>query len=194
MIKKVIIELEKEVISITYNDILKNHRVQCIFSSLNIYQIALEKLIITDRKGGFVDLTSTELRKINIHTLTKRSINLINSYINLDKQTATKKLNFLYKTDVVLKSLLKDLHKTKKIENRNIFLAKFSYAYIQTCLTYERNITKVLSKNTEYSQGYIKNIIKECFQKGYLKKSSKGVSGGVLSPKSISYLKQLSPK
>ena len=194
MIKKVIIKLEKEVISITYNDILKNHRVQCIFSSLNIYQIALEKLIITDRKGGFVDLTSTEWRKINIHTLTKRSINLINSYINLDKQTAIKKLNFLYKTDVVLKSLLKDLHKTKKIENRSIFLAKFSYAYIQTCLTYERNITKVLSKNTEYSQGYIKNIIKECFQKSYLKKSSQGVSGGVLSPKSISYLKQLSPK
>ena len=37
---------------------------------------------------------------------------------------------------------------------------------------------------------YIKNIIKEAFQKGYLKSSSKGISGGHLSDKTINCLKQ----
>ncbi|MGI9571887.1 MAG: hypothetical protein ACR2L5_01040, partial [Candidatus Actinomarinaceae bacterium] len=111
-----------------------------------------------------------------------------------DKQSADKQMAFIYKTDVNFKKLIKEIHKTNKIVNRNKFLAYFSYAYIQTCLTYETNISKVLSEKTSYSQGYVKNIIKECFTKGYLKKSSRGISGGVLTPKTINYLKQLSLK
>ena len=190
MKKKVNIKLNKHLIEISFNDVLQKHTIICEFVSLNIYQIVLNKLTISNSRKKHVNVTSTELRKINIHTLTKRSIKLINAFIDLDTQSATKVLNFLYLTNINYEKLLKEINKKSNNRNRNIFLAKFSYVYIHTCLSYESNISYMLSKQTGYSINYIKNIVKECFQKGYLKQSSKGISGGVLSTKTINYLKQ----
>ena len=59
----------------------------------------MKKFTIENIKNKPISLTSTELRNLNMHTLNKRSINLINSFINLDKTSATKKLGFVYSTD-----------------------------------------------------------------------------------------------
>ena len=190
MKKKVEISLHSDFISVSLNDVFKNHRIVCEFISINIFQIALNKLLIENKSKKYNNITSTELRKINIHTLTKRCINLINSYINLDKETALKSMDFVYSTDIEYQEILKDVHKTALNSNRNIFLAKFSYVYIKTCLSYETNVSNILSNDTSYSKSYIKNLVKECFKKGFIKQSERGISGGVLTNKTISHLRQ----
>ena len=37
---------------------------------------------------------------------------------------------------------------------------------------------------------YIKNLVKECFKKGFIKHSERGISGGVLTNKTIRHLRQ----
>ena len=190
MQKKVKIELHSDFISVSLNDVFLNHRIVCEFVSINVYQIGLNKLLIENKSKKYKNITSTELRKINIHTLTKRCINLINSFIDLDKETAFKSMDFIYSTDIKYQEILQEVHKTTLNPNRNIFLAKFSYVYIKTCLSYETNVSDILSKDTSYSKSYIKNLVKECFKKGYIKHSERGISGGVLTNKSIRHLRQ----
>ena len=190
MVKKVNILLNKESIDVFFSDILKGQLVHCEYIQLNQYQLIMKKFTIENKKNKQISLTSTELRNLNMHTLNKRSINLINSFINLDKTSATKKLGFVYSTDENVKKIIRKLHKTNKTLPRSIFLSYFSYLYVSICLSYETNITAVLSDLTGYKQSYIKNLIKECFSNKYLKSSSKGVHGGTLSVKTINYLKQ----
>lgn len=190
MVKKVNILLNKKSIDVFFSDILKGHLVHCEYIQLNQYQLIMKKFTIENIKNKPISLTSTELRNLNMHTLNKRSINLINSFINLDKTSATKKLGFVYSTDENVKKIIRQLHKTNKTLPRGKFLSYFSYLYVSICLSYETNITAMLSDLTGYKQSYIKNLIKECFSNKYLKSSTKGVPGGTLSVKTINYLKQ----
>ena len=191
MKKKVSITLDAELISIKYSDVLKKHIILCEFISINPYQLAMKSISIQNNKTQSINLTSVEIRNINLHTLNKRSIKLINSYLDLDQQDASSKLTFLYFTNKNLNKLYKILHKSNKTLKKQQFLSLFSYVYVQTCLSYETNISKILSKKLGYSQSYIKNLIKESFNSGFLKNSSKGLAGGILTSKSINSLKQL---
>ncbi|OUW43604.1 MAG: hypothetical protein CBD49_02580, partial [Acidimicrobiaceae bacterium TMED189] len=110
MKKKVEIELHSDFISVSLNDVFLNHRIVCEFISINVFQIGLNKLLIENKSKKYKNITSTELRKINIHTLTKRCINLINSYIDLDKETAFKSMDFIYSTDIKYQEILKEVH------------------------------------------------------------------------------------
>ena len=42
-----------------------------------------------------------------------------------------------------------------------------------------------------YKESYLKNLTKECFTKGYLTNSVKGVAGGNLTTKSLKFLNSL---
>ena len=50
---------------------------------------------------------------------------------------------------------------------------------------------KRLSELLNYSEAYIKNLTKEIFNKNFIKNSSKGGSGGILTSKSLKYLNSL---
>jgi len=184
------ISLNNKSIEISFNDVLKNHTVICEYVGLNIYQLSMSKISVQNTKNKPVSLTSTELRNINMHSLNKRSIRLINSFINLDKSNAYEKLEFIYIADYDLKNVLRLIHKTNKELTKKNFLAQFSLYYVNACLSYDKNITKILEQKTGYKQTYIKNLVKECFQNGYLKNSSQGLPGGILTTKTINYLKQ----
>ena len=190
MVKKVNISLNKKSIDVVFSDVLSGHLVKCEYIQMNQYQLMMNKLSIKNVKNKPITITSTELRNLNMHSLNKRSIKLINSFINLDKSSAIKKLGFIYRTDENLKKIIKILHKSNKQISRKEFLPLFSYLYVSMCLSYETNITQVISVNTGYKQSYVKNLIKECFKHKYLKSSSQGLPGGVLSSKTINYLKQ----
>lgn len=190
MSKKVNISLNNKSIEISFNDVLKNHTVICEYVGLNIYQLSMSKISVQNTKNKPVSLTSTELRNINMHSLNKRSIRLINSFINLDKTNAYEKLEFIYIADYELKNVLRLIHITNKELTKKNFLAQFSLYYVNACLSYDKNITKILEQKTGYKQTYIKNLVKECFQNGYLKNSSQGLPGGILTTKTINYLKQ----
>ena len=53
------------------------------------------------------------------------------------------------------------------------------------------NISKKISEKIKYKDSYIKNLTKECFTKGYLKSSKKGLAGGTLTKKSLKILTSL---
>ena len=52
--------------------------------------------------------------------------------------------------------------------------------HFEVCSFYER-----------YKESYLKNLTKECFKKGYLKNSIKGLPGGFLTSKSLKILNSL---
>ena len=130
MKKKVKIEIHSDFIQISFNDVLKKHTVICEFVSLNVYQIVLNKITVINTKNTHANISSTELRKINIHTLIKRSIKLINAYIGLDKKSVQNKINFTYQPDLNYRKLLTEVHKTLIRQIETLFSLSFlTYIY-----------------------------------------------------------------
>jgi len=52
-------------------------------------------------------------------------------------------------------------------------------------------VSNRLSSLLDYSEGYVKNITKEAFNKNYIIKNNKGVAGGLLSTKTLKILNSL---
>ena len=75
--------------------------------------------------------------------------------------------------------------------NRSDFLAIYSLLYINTEREYGENISLKISEKIKYKESYVKNLTKECFTKGYLKSSKKGLACGILTNKSLKILNSL---
>ena len=70
-------------------------------------------------------------------------------------------------------------------------MAIYSLLYINTEREYGENISRKISEKIQYKESYVKNLTKECFTKGYLKSSKKGLAGGILTKKSLKFLNSL---
>ena len=70
-------------------------------------------------------------------------------------------------------------------------LAIYSLLYLNTEREYGENISRKISEKIIYKESYVKNLTKECFTKGYLKSSKKGLAGGILTNKSLKILNSL---
>ena len=182
----VIFELNK--IVVTFKKLIKNQNVRLEFIPINQYQLTCNKIVI-ENKEKTTNVNSTDLRKINIHNLVKTSIKLIDKNIDLDKKTY-KKNSPIYDPILTSNDLIKKINK-KQYNNRSDLLAIYSLLYINTEREYGVNISKKISEKIKYKDSYIKNLTKECFTKGYLKSSKKGLAGGTLTKKSLKILTSL---
>ena len=182
----VIFELNK--IVVTFKKLIKNQNVRLEFIPINQYQLTCNKIVI-ENKEKTTNINSTDLRKINIHNLVKTSIKLIDKNIDLDKKTY-KKNSPIYDPILTSNDLIKKINK-KQYNNRSDLLAIYSLLYINTEKEYGVNISKKISEKIKYKDSYIKNLTKECFTKGYLKSSKKGLAGGTLTKKSLRILTSL---
>ena len=182
----VIFELNK--IVVTFKKLIKNQNVRLEFIPINQYQLTCNKIVI-ENKEKTTNINSTDLRKINIHNLVKTSIKLIDKNIDLDKKTY-KKNSPIYDPILTSNDLIKKINK-KQYNNRSDLLAIYSLLYINTEREYGVNISKKISEKIKYKDSYIKNLTKECFTKGYLKSSKKGLAGGTLTKKSLKILTSL---
>ena len=182
----VIFELNKIVVS--FKKLIKNQNVHLEFIPINQYQLTCNKIVI-ENKEKTTNINSTDLRKINIHNLVKTSIKLIDKNIDLDKKTY-KKNSPIYDPILTSNDLIKKINK-KQYNNRSDLLAIYSLLYINTEREYGVNISKKISEKIKYKDSYIKNLTKECFSKGYLKSSKKGLAGGTLTKKSLKILTSL---
>ena len=182
----VIFELNK--IVVTFKKLIKNQNVRLEFIPINQYQLTCNKIVI-ENKEKTTNINSTDLRKINIHNLVKTSIKLIDKNIDLDKKTY-KKNSPIYDPILTSNDLIKKINK-KQYNNRSDLLAIYSLLYINTEREYGVNISKKISEKIKYKESYIKNLTKECFTKGYLKSSKKGLAGGTLTKKSLKILTSL---
>ena len=182
----VIFELNKIVVS--FKKLIKNQNVHLEFIPINQYQLTCNKIVI-ENKEKTTNINSTDLRKINIHNLVKTSIKLIDKNIDLDKKTY-KKNSPIYDPILTSNDLIKKIN-MKQYNNRTDMLAIYSLLYINTEREYGVNISKKISEKIKYKDSYIKNLTKECFTKGYLKSSKKGLAGGTLTKKSLKILTSL---
>ena len=137
-----------------------------------------------------IELSSTDIRNINIHTLIKRSIKAIESYKNIDPKDFKSKTKGLYEDNVPYKKFVNEI-KERTIKDRTILLSIYAYIYQKESRNYGDNISKRLSELLNYSEAYIKNLTKEIFNKNFIKNSSKGSSGGILTRKSLKFLNSL---
>ena len=172
-------------IKVEFYKVLKNHLIILIFEIVNPYQMICTSLKIENIND--FELSSTQIRKINTHTLIKRGLKSINSYKNIDKFEFNKITKGRLKDNINYKKILKDV-KERNIKDRHKFLSIYSYIYQYESRNYGDNVSKRLSELLNYSEGYIKNLTKEAFSKNYINKNSKGVSGGLLSKKSLDTL------
>jgi len=175
MKKSIDIKLNGKFIDVKFNKELKNHFIYLRFEIINTNEL---------------EISSTDIRNINIHTLIKRSLKSINSYREIDVNEFNKNTKNLYKTLLNQKNYIKEI-RTRKIKDRNKFLAIYSYLYQKESRNYGDNVSKKLAKNLNYTENYIKNLTKEAFNKNYLINNTKGISGGNLSAKTVKILNSL---
>ena len=179
---------EQNKIVVSFHKLIKNQNVYLEFIPINQYQLTCNKIIIQNNEKS-TNINSTDLRKINIHNLIKTSIKLIDKNIDLDKKTY-KKNSPVYDPILTSKDLIKKINK-KEYNNRSDLLAIYSLFYINTEREYGENISRKISEKIKYKESYVKNLTKECFTKGYLKSSKKGIAGGTLTAKSLKILTSL---
>ena len=188
MSKTTEIDLKKNKIVVSHKSIIKNQIVHLEFIPINKYQLICNKITI-ENKSKIININSTDFRKINIHNLVKTSIKLIDKNIDLDKKTY-KKNSPIYDPILTSKDLIKKINK-KQYNNRSDLLAIYSLFYLNTEREYGENISRKISEKIKYKESYVKNLTKECFTKGFLKSSKKGLAGGTLTKKSLKILTSL---
>ena len=188
MKKNIEILINNKTIEVHFNKELKNHKIILKFEIVNSYQLICMNYEIISKNS--IELSSTDIRNINIHTLIKRSIKAIESYKNIDPKDFKSKTKGLYEDNVPYKKFIKEI-KERTIKDRKILLSIYAYIYQKESRNYGDNISKRLSELLNYSEAYIKNLTKEIFNKNYIKNSSKGSSGGILTSKSLKFLNSL---
>ena len=72
MKKNIEILINNKTIDVHFNNELKNHKVILKFVIVNSYQLICLNYEILSKNN--IELSSTEIRNVNIHTLIKRSI------------------------------------------------------------------------------------------------------------------------
>tara|TARA_B100001996_G_scaffold221858_1_gene170575 strand:- start:958 stop:1524 length:567 start_codon:yes stop_codon:yes gene_type:complete len=188
MKKNINIVLNGKFIEVEFNKELTNHSIIISFEIINPYQMKCVSLKVKSLND--YEITSTNIRNINIHTLIKRALKAIYSYKTIDTKEFNAKTKGYLSDFLIYKNIVKDI-KDREIKDRNIFLAVYSYIYQLESRNYGDNVSKRLSTLLNYSESYIKNLTKEAFNKKYINKNSKGVSGGLLTKKSIRILNSL---
>ena len=189
MKKNTEIDFDKNKITVLFNNVIKKQEIALEFKPLNRYQLICNKITINN-KSKSLHINSTDLRKINIHTLIKRSIKAIESFKKIDPKDFKTKTKGMYDDNIPYTKIIKQI-KDREIRDRGILLTLYAYIYQKESRNYGDNISKRLSELLNYSEAYIKNLTKEIFNKNYIKNSSKGSSGGILTSKSLKFLNSL---
>jgi len=188
MKKNINIILKGKFIDVEFNKELTNHTIIISFEIVNPYQMKCMSIKVSSLND--YEITSTNIRNINIHTLIKRALKAIYSYKTIDNKEFNAKTKGYLSDNLKYKIIVNGI-KDRRIKDRNIFLSVYSYIYQFESRNYGDNVSKRLSTLLNYSESYIKNLTKEAFNKKYINKNNKGVSGGLLTKKSIEILNSL---
>ena len=148
MKKNIEILINNKTIEVHFNNELKNHRIFLKFKIVNSYQLICMNCEIISKNN--IELSSTDIRNINIHTLIKRSIKAIESYKNIDPKDFKLKTNGLYDDNFPYKKFLKEI-KNRSIKDRKILLSIYAYMYQKESRNYGDNTSKRLSELLNYS-------------------------------------------
>ncbi len=105
MRKSINVILNGKYIDVEFIKELNNHIIVLTFEIINNYQIICISIKFENMKN--FELTSTDIRKINTHTLIKRGLKAIYSYKNIDNNEFDKNTKGLLKNSINYKKIAK---------------------------------------------------------------------------------------
>ena len=167
-----------------FNNLSNNFFTKLNYKFINDYQLTLANVSFEIKSNKTV--SSVDIRSVNIYTLNKKALSLIRKYAESDPlyfKNKTKNHKF---NSVNVNKVIKTI-KNRKFESREELLVLYTYLYVLTFESTNVNISSTLSKKTGYSDSYIKTLNKEINLK-YLTNSSKGISGGIFTNKTLKYI------
>ena len=165
-----------------FNKVNKKYNIELIYTFVNQYQLLNYSIKIYTESDS--EISSIDLRKLNIYSLNKKALKQIMNYSDIDpknfaQKSGNKKFNSF------------DINKiNKKIKNRDTkdrteLMSLYAYTYNYYINANYNNYSLYLAKKLNYSDNYIKNLSKELFINKYLLKNTKGVPGGLFSKKTL---------
>ena len=176
--------LSAKSIDIIFNNISSNFITKLHYKFINDYQLTLDNVSFESKNNKTI--SSVDIRSVNIYTLNKKALSLIRKYADSDpsyfkNKTKNSKFNTI-NVNKVVKTI-----KNRKFESREELLILYAYLYVLTFELTNVNISTTLAKKTGYSNTYIKTLNKE-IKSNYLTNSSKGISGGIFTSKTLKYI------
>jgi hypothetical protein len=180
MKNKVLFEGNEIVVQIP--NAVKNLNVKINYIFPNPYQLVVKEVSFFTKKN--LEINSVDIREVNYFSIKKKGLNLINNIANIDKDYFYKQTKNNQYMSFDLNKISKYL-KTRIYENEDLKLAAYAYYYVLNNYNYATNYSLFLSKKLGYSDSYIKNLSKELFKNGYLKKNTSGTPGGIFTRKTI---------
>jgi len=176
------IQFSKRDIIYRFKKVNKKYNIELNYVFINEYQLLNNSLKIYTETNN--EMSSIDIRKLNIYSLNKKALKLITNYSEIDsknfiKHTGNNKFN---KFD--LKKIIKEI-KNRNTKNRTELMCLYAYVYNYYINANYNNYSLFLSNKLNYSDNYIKNLSKELFVDKYLIKNTSGVAGGIFSKKTL---------
>ena len=168
-----------------FNKVDKKYNVELTYSFVNDYQLFNNSIKIYTETND--EISSVDIRKLNIYSLNKKALKQISNFSDIDpknfiKKTGNTKFN-MFDTRKIINKI-----KKRNTKDRTEFMCLYAYIYNYYINTNHNNYSLYLSEKLNYSENYIKNLSKELFLEKYLIKNTKGVPGGIYSKKTITKL------
>lgn len=161
-----------------FNKVEKKYNVELTYSFVNEYQLLNTSINIYTESN--IEISSIDIRKLNIYSLNKKALKQILNYSDIDprnfiNKTGNSKFN-TFDTKKIINKI-----KKRDFKDRKDFMCLYAYIYNYYINTNHNNYSLYLSNKLNYSENYIKNLSKELFLEKYLIKNTKGVPGGIFS-------------
>jgi len=176
------INFSNEGIVFLFTKVNKKYNVELNYTFPNEYQLLNNSIkIFTDSNS---EISSIDIRKLNIYSLNKKALKQITNYCDIDpKNFAQKSGNKNFNKFNINKINKKIKNRTTK--DRDELMSLYAYTYNYYINANYNNYSLYLAKKLNYSENYIKNLSKELFISKYLLKNTKGVPGGLFSKKTL---------
>ena len=185
--KKTEIILDKKSIEILFKNISSSFITKLTYKFINDFQLILVNVSFESKDNK--SISTVGIRSVNIYTLNKKALTLIRKFAESDPLYFKNKTNNAKFNSLNINKVTKAI-KNRSFKTRDEFLVLYAYLYIFIFETTNINISSTLSIKTGYSQSYIKTLNKEINPK-YLKNSTKGISGGIFTDKTLKYINSL---
>ena len=172
----------------TFSSVNGKYSVELTYDFINQYQLQNTSVKISSKSNN--DISSIDIRKLNIYSLNKKAQKQISNFADVDNNYFIKKTGNKDFNKINVSKFIKNIN-TRKASNRNEFMCEYAYVYDFYIKSNHNNYSLFLAKKLNYSENYIKNMTKELFEKKYLLKNTTGVPGGLFSKKTIKYFNSL---
>ena len=165
-----------------FTKVNKKYNVELSYTFANEYQLLNNSIKIYTESNS--EISSIDIRKLNIYSLNKKALKQITNYCDIDPKNFAQKSGNKYFNSFNINKINKKI-KNRTTKDRDELMSLYAYTYNYYINANYNNYSLFLAKKLNYSENYIKNLSKELFISKHLIKNTKGVPGGLFSKKTL---------